>query len=160
MSSSSSQSLGRMEAEGATALFDAVMFSLTELDQAPGRRALVVLSDGDDRDSRYAPKDVSALARALGAPIYVIGLGRLDTLRRILPERELRRITGETGGRLFIVHALEELENAYTTIERELRSQYTLRFYAPAELTADERNTLAVRSSRPGVAVRTIPAVD
>jgi VWFA-related protein len=148
--------LARLQAEGSTALYDAVVFSMLQFEREEGRKALVVLSDGDDYESRFGPRYCVDLARQLGVPIYLIGLGELDVLRRTYSKRELRRVTGETGGRLYFVDSLEELDGAYAQIQAELRSQYSLTFYADRDLSAEELAEVEVRISRPGIETRTV----
>ncbi len=148
--------LARLEAEGATALYDAIVFSMLQFEREAGRKALVILSDGDDHESRFGPKYCVELARRTGVPVYIIGLGALDTLRRTYSKKDLRRVTSETGGRLYFVDSLAELDAAYAQINAELRSQYTLSFYADADLDAAERREVAVEIRRPGVTARTV----
>lgn len=152
------RSLGKLNADGATAMYDAVVFSLLQFEQRPGRRALVVLTDGDDLESRYGPKHCAEMARNLGVPVYVIGLGALDTLRRTFSKRDLRRLTDETGGRLYFVNTFEELAQAYAQINAELRSQYSLGFYAADDLTQGERSKVKVQVPS-GMEARTVVGV-
>lgn len=149
-------SLSKLVAEGATALYDAVAFSMLQFERQPGRKALVVLSDGDDYDSRFGPKYVTELAQRTGVPVYIIGLGNLDVLRRTYSKKDLRRITGQTGGRLYFVDSLEELDGAYAQIQQELRSQYSLTFYSDRDLTAEERRQVTVEIGRPDHTARVI----
>ncbi|MEL7059561.1 MAG: VWA domain-containing protein [Acidobacteriota bacterium] len=140
--------LGELQAAGRTAMYDAVMFSLLQYGEVPGRRALVVLSDGDDIDSRFGPKRCAEQAQAIGAPVYVIGLGELDVFRRTYDKPALRRITEDTGGRLYFVDSFAELDAAYAEINAELRSQYTLSFYVDEDLTEADRERLEVEVPR------------
>lgn len=149
-------SLGRLEADGATAMYDAIVFSMLQFEKQPGRKALVVLTDGDDHDSRYGPKDCLEYGLRAGVPIYIIGLGGLDGLRRTYSTSDLDRVTSRTGGRLYFVSSLDELQWAYDEINAELRSQYSLTFYADADLTAEERRKVEVRLARPGLEARTV----
>lgn len=149
-------SLGKLQADGATALYDAVIFSMLQFEQQPGRKALVVLTDGDDRDSSFGPKRCIEYAQQLGVSLYVIGLGELDGLRRSFSKRELRNLTDDTGGGLYFVDSLETLGDAYTRINAELRSQYTLTFYADEDLSDEERRAVTVQVARPGAEVRTV----
>ena len=149
------RSLGKLNADGATAMYDAVVFSLLQYEQRPGRRALVVLTDGDDIDSRYGPKHCADMARNLGVPVYVIGLGALDTFQRSFSKRDLRHLTEGTGGRLYFVNTFEELAAAYAQINAELRSQYSLGFYAEEDLTQKERGRVKVGVPR-GMEARTV----
>lgn len=137
--------LGKLNADGRTAMYDAVVFSLLQFEQYRGRRALVILTDGDDLDSRFGPKHVAEMAQGAGVPVYLIGLGSLDTLYRTYDKSALRKLTGETGGRLWFVNSFEELATAYAQINAELRSQYTLGFYAEEDLSDDEKRAVKVK---------------
>jgi VWFA-related protein len=148
--------LARLEAEGSTAMYDAIVFSMAQFERAAGRKALVILTDGDDYESRFGPRYCADLGRNAGVPIYVIGLGNLDILRRSLDKKALRHVTEETGGRLFIVDSLDELDQAYAQINAELRSQYSLSFYTDRDLTDDERRDVRVEIRRPGLEARTV----
>lgn len=139
------RSLGQLQAAGETAMYDAIVFSLLQYEGERGRRALVVLSDGDDYESRYGPKEVAERARDAGVPVYIIGLAGLDLRRRTFSKRDLERITEGTGGRLYFVDSFEELAGAYEQIEAELRSQYTLGVYAERDLTPEERREVEVK---------------
>ncbi|MEM8932693.1 MAG: VWA domain-containing protein, partial [Acidobacteriota bacterium] len=152
------RSLGRLQAAGETAMYDAVIFSLLQYEGVRGRRALVVLSDGDDYESSYGPKQVVERARDAGVPVYIIGLGGLDTMRRTFSKRDLERITEGTGGRLYFVESFEELADAYAQIEAELRSQYTLGVYTERDLTPDERREVEVKVPK-GLEARAVVGV-
>ncbi len=149
------RSLGKLNADGATAMYDAVVFSLLQFEQHPGRRALVVLTDGDDIDSRYGPKHCAEMARQTGVPVYVIGLGALDTLRRTYSKRDLRNVTEDTGGRLYFVESFEELAQAYAQINAELRSQYSLGFYVEEDLSDAQKRKVEVQVPK-GMTARTV----
>ena len=148
--------LGRLEAGGSTAMYDAIVFSMLQFERQPGRKALVVLTDGDDHESRYGPKYCAELAQDTGVPIYVIGLGALDTFRRTYSKKDLRRITEGTGGRLYFVDSIQELDEAYAQIQAELRSQYSLSFYTERDLTSEERREIRVRVRPEGLEARTV----
>ncbi|MCP3960086.1 MAG: VWA domain-containing protein [bacterium] len=148
--------LAKLTAEGSTALYDAIVFSMLQFEREEGRKALVVLSDGDDHESRFGPKYCVDLAQRAGVPVYIIGLGALDTLRRTYSKKELRKVTEETGGRLYFVDSFDELDAAYAQINAELRSQYSLSFYADSDLDADELRDVTVELGRPGLTARTV----
>lgn len=148
--------LARLEADGETALYDAIVFSMLQFERERGRMALVILSDGDDYGSRYGPKYCAELGQRAGVPVYIIGLGNLDILRRTYNKKELRTVTGETGGRLYFVDSLDELDDAYAQINAELRRQYSLSFYADRDLDARERREVKVEIRRPGIEARTV----
>ncbi len=148
--------LAKLEAEGETAMYDAIVFSMLQFDRQRGRKALVVLTDGDDHDSRFGPKYCVDLARETGVPIYIIGLGALDSYTRTYRKKDLRKTTSETGGRLYFVESLGELDDAYAQINAELRSQYSLSYYVDSDLDDDERREVEVRVNRPGATARAV----
>jgi VWFA-related protein len=111
---------------GNTALHDAIIFSLYQLKGVRGRKALVLLSDGDDTSSLVAYADALEFARRSGTAIYTIGLDVGAT--KIGIRNKLETLSNETGGRAFFVGKAAELASVYAEIERELRSQYLLAF--------------------------------
>ena len=108
-----------------TALRDAIIASLDRLEAEPGRQALVLFSDGDDRYSRATEAEVIARARRGNALAYPITIGKQ---RQPL----LAELAVITGGRSFMLKDATELEKTLSTIARELRYQYLLG-YAPSE---------------------------
>lgn len=115
-------------ANGMTSLHDAVVTSLYYYRGIRGRRALILLSDGEDTSSTVAFRDALEYARRSGVSIYTIGLriGRTD----IGVRRKLENLAQETGGRTFYIKEAVELEEVYEEIEAELRSQYLLAYNA------------------------------
>lgn len=149
-------SMAQLVPEGETAMYDAVVFSMLQFEREAGRKALVVLTDGDDRDSRYGPKHSIDYAQKAGVPVYVIGLSGLDGFQRVLPKKDLRKMTLDTGGRLYFVGSHEHLALAYAEINAELRSQYSLTFYTESDLTEEERREVEVKIKRRGLEARTV----
>ena len=115
-----------LPAIGNTALHDAIIFSLYQLKGVRGRRAMVLLSDGDDTSSLVKYEDSLEFARRSGTAIYTIGLDVGATKLGI--RSKLEKLAEETGGRAFFVSKAAELAAVYAEIERELRSQYLLAF--------------------------------
>lgn len=115
-----------LHAEGWTKLHDAVIASLYYFRGIRGRRALIVLSDGDDTSSRYGFPETLEFARRSGVAIYTIALdvGGLGRAAR----RDLAKLAEETGGRTFVIGSADELKGVYKEIETELRSQYLLAY--------------------------------
>ncbi|MEM1202981.1 MAG: VWA domain-containing protein [Acidobacteriota bacterium] len=120
------EQLEDLVADGATALHDAVVSSLYYYRGIRGRRALVLLSDGEDTASSLEFKEALEYARRSGVSIYSIGLGigRADVGVR----RKLEALADETGGRTFYIREAAELETVYGEIEAELRSQYLVAY--------------------------------
>lgn len=120
------ETLEDLRAVGMTSLYDAVITSLYYFRGVRGRRALVLLSDGEDTSSTIFYRDTLEYARRSGVAIYSIGLdiGRLSLNVR----SKLGELSQETGGRSFFISRAEELEDVYEEIELELRSQYLIAY--------------------------------
>jgi Ca-activated chloride channel family protein len=151
-------------AGGSTAMYNAVYIALRELakirlsDEQEGlrRRAIVVLSDGEDTSSLVTFDEMLELAQPSDSVIYTIGLG-VDTpgIRRSAdPSFVLTRLAQQTGGRAFFPTQAKELTGVYTEIRNELSSQYLLAYVSSNERTTRWRG-VNVRVNRPGMIVRT-----
>jgi Ca-activated chloride channel family protein len=149
--------------EGGTALFDSMAFSLLQFRDEPGRRALVVLSDGIDSGSTTTDKTVVAFAQKLGVPIYVVALpaggqphGAGGAASMV---HALKLITDPSGGRLLRLGA-GSLDRAFAQINAELRHQYVIAFYTD-QLPDDKKQKVTIRvKTRKGVEVRAVLAWD
>ena len=119
---------------GSTSLFNALYISLKELakikaksEEDVRRRAIVLLSDGEDTSSLVSFEEVLDLAKRSETAIYAIGLQSRDTtLSKGFREAEfvLRQLAQETGGRAFFPQKAEDLASIYGVIADELSSQY------------------------------------
>lgn len=138
---------------GGTALYDALYASYRKLKGIEGRKAIVILSDGDDTASKFSFKHVLDEAKINDMIIYSIGLGTsfLDLdLRHIL-----RTLAEETGGRPFFPGKVDELEAVYKEISAELKSQYYVS-YEPQNTIWDGRwRKIKLTSTRKNVDLRT-----
>lgn len=169
--------LDRVTPWGGTALSDGILFSLLQYGDEPGRRALVMVTDGADLHSRQRPEDPADLARRLGLPIYFVemdnpltelvkGADGMPLTRRNSHSRarkRIRRISEETGGRHFHIDPLaedppwtERIARAFDQIEEDLRHQHVLTYYSSqprgAPIRPDIRITrrdLKLRSAAP-----------
>ncbi|HLL75347.1 MAG TPA: VWA domain-containing protein [Pyrinomonadaceae bacterium] len=123
---------------GSTALWDAVWAASTELmARAPrnARRALIVLSDGDDTTSRVRREEAVQAAVKANTVIYTIGF-EPDCDPCPFDKKALRRLAEETGGRAFFPKRTAEFDTAFGQIEHELRTQYLLS-YVPTNRERD-----------------------
>jgi VWFA-related protein len=131
-----------LPAYGNTALHDALVYSLYQYRGIRGRKALVLLSDGDDTASLVEFKEALAFAQRSGVAIYTIGL---DIGKGSFGIREkLKKLAEETGGRTFFVDLASELVGVYEEIERELRSQYFVAFSPDPPPSEGERHVIEV----------------
>ncbi len=119
-------SIENLRAAGNTALHDALITSLYYFRGVRGRRALVLLSDGEDTASTVDFPDVEEYARRSAVAIYTIGLGIGRT--QLILRNKLNDLARVTGGRSFFISRAEDLAPVYDEIERELRSQYLLAY--------------------------------
>ena len=140
----------RVKPIGETHLYDSVIEMLYELQKQPGRKALVVLTDGVDQGSKFNLDHVLHYARYAGVPVYPIVKNRmLQRLMRFgigqLQARKLTTLARDTGATYFIVKSEQELPAVYARIAAELRQQYQLVFYSD-DATPDSWHALAVTS--------------
>ena len=118
--------LASLDAEGETALYDSIIFTLHYFSGLKGKRAMVVLTDGADSTSKYTFEDAIEFARHTGVSIYVIGLNLPSNERDV--RTKLYRITGETGGEMYHIDSVRDLKRVYEKIQLELRSQYLIAY--------------------------------
>lgn len=137
--------LDELHADGLTALYDAMQFGLAELARDQGRRALVILTDGDDYGSQSGYRKTFRTAENAGVPIYVISMANASSpLGRGLRKPDLEGIAKASGGRVYYVANMRSLLDAYDHISRELQSQYLLGYSTDAPLTQQEVQSLKV----------------
>ena len=148
------ESLDDLRSLGATTLHDAIVTSLYYFRGVRGRRALILLSDGDDTASHIPFESALEYAQRSGVVIYTVGLdvGRLKAGIR----KKLTALAEETGGRVFFISEAEELSGVYSEIEDELRSQYFLA-YPPDRPGGDGKfRTIEVKARDGKLRARTI----
>ena len=121
--------LADLVAEGETALYDSILYSLYYFGGLRGKRALILLTDGGDSSSEYRFDDVLEFARRSQVAIYSIGIDIGQ--RELLFRGRLQQLCNETGGRCFFITGASELPRVYERIETEVRSQYVLVFESP-----------------------------
>ncbi len=149
--------LNDLRADGRTALYDAIEFGLVQLVRDEGRRALVVLTDGDDYGSQSGYRRTLRTARQTGVPVYVISMGQVDGRGgRGGGKLDIEGISQASGGRVYYVGSMDAVLRAYAGIGEELRSQYMLGYSTDKPLTPQEVASLEVelRQKRPGHEIR------
>jgi Ca-activated chloride channel family protein len=127
---------------GGTALYDAVYYACRDkLAKAPVkgpvRRAIILLSDGDDNQSRVTREEAIEMAQRAEVIIYAISTNTAD-MKGLPGDKVLERMAEATGGRAFFPFKIQDVANAFTEIQEELRSQYQVA-YKPAEFVANGR---------------------
>lgn len=162
------QAIGRTRAGGATALYNAVYVAVREFKKlrperqtlSPSRRAVIVLSDGEDTSSLMTFEDVLDAAVRSDTVIYTIGIGLGETSSRESLEETrfiLRRLAQQTGGRAFFPLDAADLSGVYGDIREELSSQYLLAYQSSNARRDAGWRRITVRVTRTGLGVRTRP---
>jgi VWFA-related protein len=124
---------------GYTGIWDAMWATINNhLSKAPEntRRAIILLSDGDDTSSTIHKQDVIDLAVRSDVVIYSIGIRDRDFPEGKLDSGALKKVSDHTGGRAFFPAQPSELQQAFSQIDQELRSQYLIA-YSPTNKNRD-----------------------
>lgn len=120
-----------VKAKGSTALYDAVYIAIEKARQGRHqKKALLVISDGEENNSRYSGKELRRLLQESGVLIYSIGISKL-----MMGAGVLEMISGQSGGRAFFPFDSGEFGDIYTRIAVMLRHQYVVSFY-PSDTTS------------------------
>ncbi|MFQ5525539.1 MAG: VWA domain-containing protein [Thermoanaerobaculia bacterium] len=146
--------LAGLRAERGTALYDSLIFALYYFNGIKGQRALIILSDGKDEHSRFSFDHTLEYARRAGVAIYSIGLNL--TKKQGDTPKQLRRLSEETGGRIFLIQDIAELEVVYREIQRELRSRYYLAYQSTNISTSDDFRSIEVELAESGLEAKTL----
>jgi Ca-activated chloride channel family protein len=127
----SETALTRLRAEGRTALFDSIAQLALDLEKKPGKKAIVVLTDGGDNASVLNRDAAVTSARNAGVPIFAIAEG--EALHDDSAARLLRDLAEATGGRMYKANRSKEIEAVFEAIGHYLQNGYLLAFQAPPE---------------------------
>ena len=151
---------------GSTSLYTAVYIALRELKKTESRgtddlrrRAVVVLSDGEDTSSLVAYDEVLEAAKRSETAIYAIGIRSKDANAfgkgYGQADYALRQLTTQTGGRVFFPSSVDELKTIYALIAQELSSQYLVGYTSTNPKRDGAWRRLNIRATRPGATART-----
>jgi Ca-activated chloride channel family protein len=117
-----------LQAWGGTSLYDAIHYSLNRIKDQPGRKALIVFTDGADNTSTLSENEVVDYARSVEATIYSIGFRGDEGLFARSPRGFLRKIARETGGSFFFPEKIADLIRIFSGISEELHNHYLLAY--------------------------------
>jgi len=143
-----------LRAQGATALYDAVILGLYQFRTLQGRKALVVVTDGDDNRSHVEYETLLRYARSAGAPIFFIAVN--IPLTDFKSRKIIHEIAKESGGEVFSIGSAAKIGEVTHRIEEELRSQYILAFRTDSQKPPGEYRAVTVAVNKPGITARTI----
>jgi len=146
---------------GGTAMFDAIYYACRERllkssRAVPQRRAIILLSDGEDNLSHVTREDAIEMAQRAETVVYTISTNISGVKGQ--GDKVLERIADATGGRAFFPFQIRDVANDFAEIQNELRSQYAVSYkpsdfkadghYRTIEIVANDRKNLRVRSRR------------
>ena len=155
-----SAAVHRLQDGGGTALYDAIYRAchdnlIKDHEDRPSRRAIVVVSDGEDNQSDFS--EAQAIEMAQRAEVIIYAISTDDSGLILRGDKVLQRIADATGGRAFFPYKMKDIKNSFSAIEDELRSQYIISYhpadfeangrYRPIEITALKKD-LQVRSRK------------
>jgi Ca-activated chloride channel family protein len=147
-----------IKSEAGTSLYDAILLSTDELKRRDGRRVLVLITDGGDTTSSTDFHKALQAAHQADAVIYSILIVPItnDAGRNVGGENALTQFATGTGGRVFLPTLGAELDKAFATILRDLRTQYLVGYYPKAvPLTKNRFHTVKVTLADPQLTAQT-----
>ena len=129
-----------LRAGGGTAMYDAIYYACrdklmgVDKGQIASRRAIILLSDGEDNQSRVSREETVQMAQRAEVIIYAISTNTSGI--KLRGDKVLEYLAEQTGGKAFFPFKIEDVANAFTEISEELRSQYAIS-YKPADFMPD-----------------------
>lgn len=134
-------SIQHMQNGGGTALYDAIYNACRDRlmksdSDRPKRRAIIVVSDGEDNQSDHSAAQAIEMAQRAQVIIYTISTDDSGLILR--GDKILQQLADTTGGRAFFPFKMKDIKNSFSAIEDELRSQYIISYH-PADFEADGR---------------------
>src|SRR5215472_3906118 len=110
-----------------TALYNALLLALRDASKVPGRKVVIVFSNGPDNASMVAPDDVRAVAEDEGIPIYVISTSEVN--KDPISSGVFRRLSDRTGGKAYWAKTWQKQVEAFESIREDLGNSYTITYY-------------------------------
>ncbi len=110
-----------------SALYNCLLLTLRDAAQVPGRKVVIVFSNGPDNASMVAPDDVRAVAEDEGIPIYVISTNEIT--KDPISSSIFRRISTTTGGKTYFAKTWQKQVEAFESIREDLGNSYTVSYY-------------------------------
>jgi len=109
------------------ALYNTLLLTLRDAAKVPGRKVIIVFSNGPDNASMVAPDDVRAVAEDEGIPIYVISTSEVN--KDPMSASVFKRITQRTGGQAYFAKSWQKQVEAFEAIREALGNSYTVTYY-------------------------------
>lgn len=118
------RAVDRLAPWGGTALYDVIIRGLQQLSKQPGRRVMVVFSDGDDKSSHSTIAAVDRAVRASDATLFMVALGK--GARNATIKSNIEKLVEMSGGRALFVDRADQLDQPFAEIVDELSNQYLI----------------------------------
>jgi VWFA-related protein len=144
--------LRRAVAGDDTALYNALLLTLRDAAKVPGRKVVIVFSNGPDNASMVAPDDVRAVAEDEGIPIYVISTSEVN--KDPISSSVFRRLAQRTGGKAYWAHNWQKQVEALEDVREEMSNAYTVTYYPAANPNEGFRKLLVEVVNDPGKKLR------
>ena len=128
------RAVDRLAPWGGTALYDVIVKGLQQLSKQPGRRVLVIFTDGDDKSSHSTLQAVEQAVRASDATLFMVALG--SGARNASVQSTIERLVDMSGGRALFVERSDQLDRPFAEIVEELSNQYLIG-YEPTNAARD-----------------------
>ena len=125
------RAITRLHAAGPTALFDSISQLARQMDKRPGKKVIVVLTDGVDNASMLNRQSAAQRARKAGVPVFAVAEGA--ALRDSAASGLLRELAESTGGHMYRASNAKEIEKIFIEISGDLQNSYLLAFTPPVE---------------------------
>jgi Ca-activated chloride channel homolog len=125
------RSVLRVRAGGRTALFDSLSEAGQELSRRPGKKVLILFTDGDDNSSMLNATAAITRAERLGIPLYAVAEGEATRSKRL--RKMLDDLSERTGGSSYVIRKASDITDVFQSIARDIRHMYLLTYDPPLE---------------------------
>lgn len=142
------------KADGFTALYDAIGTYLDGADQQPGRKVMVMYTDGGDTRSALSFNETITLLKASQVTVYAIGLVENMGSARSEMKMKMQQLTETTGGQAFFPTQMKDVESTYEKVLGEIHAQYHLGYLSTSTATDGAWRKVEIKLKRPDGKVR------
>lgn len=143
------------KADGLTALYDALGTYLDGAERQPGRKIMVMYTDGGDTRSALSFEETMTLLRASQVTVYAIGLVERTGSARLELQMRMRQLAEATGGEAFFPQEMTAVEGAYDKVLAEIKGQFHLGYLSTNSNTNGAWRKVEIRVKRPDLRIRT-----
>ena len=121
------EAIGAIQASGGTAILDSLVGLSRSLPESTGRRAVILITDGYDENSKTSVEDAIAALKESRVTVYCVAIGGVAGIS-LKGEKVLRRIAKETGGRVFMPANDEQIEHVHSALADDVQNRYLLTY--------------------------------